>query len=231
MNFSLRLVGLASCILMFVAACGGKVPSGPTGTGGAGGAGGMGSGGTVGTMSGCDAFCRHFIEAGCPGPTLDKCVTSCEEARTENPKCTALLDQFLACATSAKIVCDPASATVDLAECKAIADQAKACQISNPPPPPPPPPIGDGGPTSCDGLPKPPGGMVCSGTAGGGSAVTSGGQDPTCITQCYDTGNNEWASKCSGSSCSCTYNGREYCTCTVAGTSCFASPPCCPGTL
>jgi hypothetical protein len=231
MNFSLRFVGLASCTWIFVVACGGKVPSGPSGTAGAGpgaggamGSGGMGGGGT----SNCDPACRHIIESGCTTQTLDKCVTSCETARTENPNCTAVFDAFLGCLGSAKITCDPSSDTVDLGACKALGDQAKACQNSNPPPPPPPPPIGDGGPSSCDSFPRPPAGMICSGTAGGGSAVTSGGQAPTCISQCYDSGNNEWASNCTGSTCSCTYNGREYCNCTLAGPSCLGTSACCP---
>ena len=75
----------------------------------------------------------------------------------------------------------------------------------------------------CPNIPRPVGGGSCSGTASSGSAGM-----PTCSSTCNDTAGDVWEAVCGGTTCTCTYNGVDMCTCTMTGTtgSCVS---CCPG--
>jgi hypothetical protein len=65
---------------------------------------------------------------------------------------------------------------------------------------------------------------ACSGGGGGtpGGPVTS-------MTSCQDGAGNTWSASCTGSTCTCTYNGGAPCTCTVT-TAPGMCGSCCPGT-
>jgi hypothetical protein len=49
----------------------------------------------------------------------------------------------------------------------------------------------------------------------GGSAAAGGGGPQSCTASCQDSTGDRWAADCSGSTCTCTYNGKLPCTCTM----------------
>jgi hypothetical protein len=244
MNLALRFLGLASCVgLVAASACGGKVRGDPGAAGSAGadmgtttgrpatttggttsGSATTGAGGTIGPepVPTCESVCQHFMNFGCAQP---ECVASCEDFRVKFPMCVPILDDLLRCLETSPIFCGPNGTDVKAPGCEPFSEKLTACAQG---PVPPPPPI-DAGPPQC-GTP-PPGPMSCSG-GGGGSATTSGGGpggSPSCFTQCNDASGNTWSANCVGNTCSCTYNGVQYCSCTTAGPSCLGGPSCCPG--
>jgi hypothetical protein len=153
------------------------------------------------------------------------CVQACQSFRNQFPMCMPLYDDYLACLQTAPLVCGPNGSDPMAPECDGIVQKLQDCVGGQPPPPPP--NFDAGGPGQCGGV-VPPGPMSC---AGGGSATgsSSGGQ-PMCFSSCTDQNHNTWESKCLGTTCSCTYNGHEYCTCTVPGPTCLGARGCCPGT-
>lgn len=251
MNLAWRFLGLASCVYFVSAsACGGKVrgDAGAAGSAGAGmgttsgrpattsggattgsststGSTTTGAGGSVGPDPGgtCESVCQLLASLGCMQPD---CVSSCEQFRAKFPMCEALLDDLGHCFETTPIKCGPDGITSAPA-CETQSQNLSACTQG--PGPVPPPPI-DAGPAQCAS--PPPGPMSCSGGGGGGSATTSGGGPggaPSCFTQCNDAKGNTWTANCVGSTCSCTFNGVQYCSCTIAGPSCLGTSGCCPG--
>jgi hypothetical protein len=246
MHLTWRALAVVACAhVVGVAACGGKVRGDPGAAGSAGrdttsstgpGAGttgpGAGTGGSTGVGVTCDSVCQRIVASGCSQQSQPECVKSCETFRGQFPKCGDLYDAYLVCLQTTPLLCGPGGNDPSAPQCEGIAQRLGQCVTPTPDPPPNP---GDAGPAICPGM-VPPGPMVCS---GGGSGVTSGSttggtggpSQPTCINECTDANGNTWASKCVGSSCSCTYNGVQYCMCALAGPSCLQAPGCCPGSF
>jgi hypothetical protein len=251
MSYARRFFGFASwaCILGF-AACGGKVTGDPGGsaggdmsgtttgsgtrTSGATGSGSTGSattgvgGNTGGPQVTCDTVCQRFVASGCGQMSLPDCVQGCELIRMEFPNCDPLYDDYLLCLQTAPLLCNADGSNPMAPQCDGFVQKLEVCTGGPPPPPPPPPTVDAGPPVLCGGM-VPPGPMSCSGGGGSAAATSTGGGPPTCFTDCTDRNNNTWESRCMGTSCSCLYNGVQYCTCVVAGPSCLQAPACCPG--
>jgi hypothetical protein len=181
-----------------------------------------GAGGSSDPGVTCGSVCTRLLNFGCYPGDLMSCVGACESSRAQVPQCAEIFNQLLLCLETSPISCGP-DGSLQAPACEPLAQKLEACR------PTPPPPVFDAGPPSqCGGM-VPPGPMVCSG-GGGGSAVTGGsGGQPTCISECTDAKNNTWRSNCVGDKCTCTYNGYTYCTCVLAGPSCFEARGCCPG--
>jgi hypothetical protein len=231
MQRALFFVALASCLGL--ASCGGKtVPE--SGNGGAGGlATTNGSGTTVGgTTSGggrmeptapsCETVCARLYQTGCYGATLSECVVQCQDLRLKTPMCATIFDDFLRCLVTTPLTCNR-SGDMLLPVCDDLNDRFSQCVTPSSPPP-----IVDAGMGgTCDSMPKPPAGMMCSGSGSSAAATSGGGSPEQCSMLCNDARGNTWGSECVGNSCSCRYNGQEFCRCTTQGPYCLANG-CCP---
>src|SRR5258706_13304278 len=93
---------------------------------------------------------------------------------------------------------------------------------------PPPRPVDAGAVPVCGTAPRP-GSMVCpgGGSSTGASSTSTGGGPGSCMNQCTDSNHNTWISDCVGTNCTCWFNGRQYCHCTLGTRSCFEGG-CCP---
>jgi hypothetical protein len=83
-----------------------------------------------------------------------------------------------------------------------------------------------GSPHTCGDvvIPSPASLMGCS------AAVGAGGGALGCQSDLCDGAGNTYSAVCSGSTCSCVFNGDTKCGCTTEGVTdfCTQSPPCCP---
>jgi hypothetical protein len=170
----------------------------------------------------CDSVCKRYSV--CPNNMdVAGCASSCRTSRNGNPGCVGFFDDLLKCYETAPISCP-----VDESTCKAMRDRYQNCAS----PPLPPPPIFDAGiAPQCASMPMMPGPRACSGGAsGGGATATSSGSGgasaPQCSTICFDSNMNQWSSNCVGDSCSCRFNGQEFCRC--ATPSACQTGTCCP---
>jgi hypothetical protein len=207
--------------ILLVWGCGGSVVEGgeagaagaSAGSGGATGNGGSGAGGTTtagaagvagaggSPAASCPTVCEKLVQSGCY--TGSSCTKDCENGRDEAVKagCALQYDAMLGCLMGALVSCD-AQGELKIAGCDDAQVAAKKCL--QPPP------------DQCASMPFPVGGTQCGGTS-----------DPngSCSFECTDANQHHWSSKCSGGTCTCSYEGQEMCKC--AG-SCDVF--CCPGT-
>lgn len=99
-------LGFMGSVVLFAAACGGKVVVDAGGNGGSGGAGSVVSTGVVspagvvsvstGGGSLCEQVCSSLAAKGCD--ISQSCVTDCQSTYPVAPKCAPLFDNFLLCA-------------------------------------------------------------------------------------------------------------------------------------
>jgi len=167
----------------------------------------------------CANVCARW-SAACGGFDGAACENDCIDTWIRYPGCTPIFSKFVGCLTQAPFKCN-ASGPVP-AGCSAEQNAFTMCVQGGTPP--------DPGTQQCGGI-TPTGTMSCSGSAGGGSATsgaTGGGSAPQCETICIDRNSAVWLSKCVGTSCTCSYNGMAYCSCTVRGDACSGTT-CCPG--
>jgi hypothetical protein len=213
--------GAMGAVLWLAVGCGGETQ--------------LGEGGDAGPLAACGDNCSPAqIAASCTA-TCDKiartncsisadCPMSCAALPSMAPSCVALADAYLRCLESVQATCSDAG-TVQFVGCDSQQKAVDDCvgPTSNPG-------AGTGShvPASvCPDIPRPVAGV--NGCSGGGGGVSGGGGTVECSASCQDNAGNVWQAECSGSTCSCTYNGGPACTCTTtaaAGT----CASCCPGT-
>jgi len=189
----------------------------------------------------CSLTCSKLIDSGCyKGKSADlaKCTNDCAQFgnATKCPKAV----EFLRCVESVTPTC--VSGEPDFGPtCTALEKEVEKCggggdvsapmdvPVGNPTGPydagPVVDPTGDN-PLVCPNIPRR--------TVGSGGCVISRAPDGTdaaleCTSSCQDGAGNLWEATCNGSTCGCSYNRTEMCTCTItaAGGAC---PSCCPGT-
>ena len=176
----------------------------------------------------CDKIARSACASGVGGGGSD-CAMSCEAASMSAP-CASSAYDYLRCVESVQPTCSP-SGSVQFVGCDSRQQALQACLARGSSTP----PTSGGGPAGnscaaptavCPAIPRPSlsGAMSCSGGGGGGpnGVVTSS-------TSCQDSAGNVWQADCTGSTCTCTFNGGQSCSCTMT------APPgtcnsCCPGT-
>jgi hypothetical protein len=185
-----------------LAACSGEVAGTPPGSSGGGG------------MGTCAGACMRIYQLPCTSSTTStepQCEQSCTTALAQAQKdgCTAQINAVLACYQSGSITCD-SQGQANTTACDAQTSALDRC--ANPPPP------------GCGAIPYP-GGSVTECTGFGGGGGPDGGTGTNTQT-CSDGRGNSWTSTCSGSTCSCGYNGMNYCSCTIPS----GTAACCPGT-
>ncbi len=179
----------------------------------------------------CSAICNKIAQTGCP-ITAD-CSMSCAAESSMTPSCAAVADGYLRCIESSQPTCSD-SGMVRFVGCDAqqqalqgcIADGGSSGETASP--------DGNGPGASCNvpanvcpKIPRPTGGAGASSCSGGGGGGPNG--PTTSQTSCQDSAGNVWQSECTGSTCTCAYNGGQACTCTMTGDAGSCSS-CCPGT-
>jgi len=176
----------------------------------------------------CSAICGKIAQTGCSAGA--ECPMNCAAVATMTPSCATLADGFLRCLESASPACD--SGTVEFPDCDSEVQALGDCLIDS----------GSIGATAAPGS-GPTGGLcgdvpatVCPNIPRSGAGVTScsgsGGGGPNGVVaftaSCQDGVGDVWAADCSGSTCTCTYNGAESCACAMTGPTGLCA--CCPGT-
>src|SRR5579872_3158171 len=172
----------------------------------------------------CSTFCAKFAAAACPSSTPDpSCNSRCAAIAAMTAPCASVVVAFLSCTESVQPLCT--SMGTVFPGCDAQEQAANACLNDAGPssPPLPDPCVPD---TVCPAIPRPTSGtMSCSASA----SVGPGDGSPT-TTMCQDARGNTWEADCTGSSCTCTYNGGLSCGCTARPTPGGTCGTCCPGT-
>jgi hypothetical protein len=174
----------------------------------------------------CVATCDKIAHAGCSFGSGANCPMSCSDVPSMTPACMASADAFLRCIEAQEPTCDEAG-TAQFVACDSAQQALTDC-------------LDDAGPVStssggsggtvpsnvCPNIPRPSAGGV-SGRSGSGGA---GPNAPvTCTTSCQDGAGNVWQADCTGTTCTCTYNGGMACNCPMTASS-GACTSCCPGT-
>ncbi len=175
----------------------------------------------------CADICQKIAQSGCSSGSND-CMTSCSQLPAMAPSCTSAAYAFLRCLEGMQPTCDSSGEAQFLGGCDSQEQALSNCvgtsttvTVTNP--------GGGTGPgtvpdTVCPGIPRPSGGeRSCSGF---GSAAGSSGTT-TCTSSCSDGAGNLWEADCAGSTCTCTFNGIDACTCPMTTSGCAS---CCPGT-
>jgi hypothetical protein len=213
------LCGACSVALCLALGCGGRADSRPNA--------GSGPLATCGdscspaqVSSSCSAICDKIAQAGCSAGSGD-CVTGCATSVSMTPACSSQALAFLRCIETMEPTCSASGMAQSFVGCDSQQQALEGCYrgSSNPA-------RGPGGavPASvCPGIPRPVGGGECSASV----SVAPGSNGPTaCGASCQDSTGNKWQADCSGSTCTCTYNGGQSCTCAMTGAGCSS---CCPG--
>jgi hypothetical protein len=182
----------------------------------------------------CSVACDKVAKAGCPRTSNADCPANCASLPSmAPPACASAQEAILRCAESAQATCT-ATGEVQFPACEA-ADQALiGCLADSGAFGTPPTAYAyDGGPSSgacasvpadvCPSIPRPTGASSCGGFGGAGPNAPA-----MTTTQCQDRAGNTWQASCTGSTCTCTYNGGSSCMCTMTGPN--NTCPCCPGT-
>jgi hypothetical protein len=184
----------------------------------------------------CSLTCSKMIQTGCykdKSGDLDRCTRDC--VQFGSPSCPKAIE-FLRCAESVNLTCvdgDPDFGPT----CNALLKEADKCGGMEATQAPGVNDSGEGGssvpvvvddhPGVCPNIPRR--------TVGGGACVGSGrapdGTDAAleCTSSCQDSVGNLWEATCNGTTCSCSYNRTQMCTCTITAEA-GACPSCCPGT-
>jgi hypothetical protein len=174
----------------------------------------------------CSDTCGKAAEAGCSAGS--DCAKDCSDMASTGP-CAPLAYAFLRCLETTQLTCLD-SGTAQTGPCDSqreafgacTSDSAAAAPTSNP--------FGGacGGVPSdvCPDIPRPGPATVCN------AAGDPGPNGPmTSTASCQDRAGNVWNADCTGSSCTCTYNGGNACTCTSPASVGPCSTSCCPGTF
>jgi hypothetical protein len=179
----------------------------------------------------CSATCDKIAQAGCSPPNGTRCPMNCESLPSITPGCASVVGAFYRCIESVQPSCSDSGAVV-FAGCEAESEAVVACLadsglLAAPA-------ASGTGPSGgvcmpaneCPGIPRPPllGFSSCVGTGS-----QAGPDSPLVSTStCKDSAGNVWRGVCSGSNCTCTYNGASSCVCTLSGAD-AGCHSCCPG--
>jgi hypothetical protein len=207
--------------LCLAAGCGGRADSGSgSGTGPLASCGDSCSPAQV--TASCSGTCDKIARAQCSSGSGD-CVTGCADTVSMTPACSSLALAFLRCLETQEPTCSDSGTAQYFGGCDSQQQALETCFVgsSNPAKG----PAGTVPASVCPDIPRPSAGeSSCS----AGASVMPGSNGPaTCNVSCQDGKRNTWAADCSGSSCTCTYNGGLPCTCVMTGSGCSS---CCPGT-
>jgi hypothetical protein len=212
-------LGAGWVVLCLAVGCGGQTNSGSNGS--AGPLATCGDTCSPGQVSAsCSTICNKVAQTRCSSRTGD-CMTGCMNAVSMTPECSSQALAYLRCIEAMEPMCSDSGMLQYFAGCDSQQQALESCYAgsSNPA-------RGPSGavPSSvCPDIPRPVGIGECS----AGAAGSAGGSGPaTCNAACQDNSGNRWAADCSGSTCTCTYNGMMPCTCTMTGPGCSS---CCPG--
>jgi hypothetical protein len=153
----------------------------------------------------CAATCARFVDAGCPASYMSQadCEAECGQAlsKAEMQSCAQAFDAVLSCAETTTLRC--LNGELDPGTCGDASAALDRCE--NPPA------------LGCEAIPPSVGGSTCSSPTGAPGS-------PEQATTCTDGAHNTYTATCSGSTCTCGYDGRIYCTCESDG-----GGRCCPG--
>lgn len=215
------LSGAGWVVLCLAVGCGGQTNS--SSNGGTGPLATCGDNCSPGQVSAsCSTICDKIAQARCSSGNGD-CMTGCMGTVSMTPECSSQALAFLRCIEAMEPTCSDSGLAQYFAGCDSPQQALETCYVarSNPAKGP-----SGGVPASvCPVIPRPSAGI---GECSAGANASAGGSAPTtCSAACQDTTGNRWAADCSGSTCTCTYNGELACTCTMTGTGCSS---CCPGT-
>ena len=112
---------VSTALVLSALACGGRTTDG---TGVPDDPGGNGNMTTTAPPPTCNDICRHIVDACFPGGVIDQCARDCEKMRSEFKGC-ALLDTFLRCNLTARVLCRDKEAVLD--DCYRERDDLKRC--------------------------------------------------------------------------------------------------------
>lgn len=226
------LDGAALVALLSVFGCSGKAQSGAKGAADSGGnAGPLATCGDTCTAAeitaSCMMTCDKIARSACSSGNGNDCPMSCPALVSMSPSCMSVATDFLRCIEPV----DPTCAEAGIAQysgCDAQQQALTDCLNGGlSPVPTPGSSSGSTVPSSvCPSIPRPAAGGAGACSGGGGAGGSGGPQ--TCTTSCQDMTGNTWQANCSGSTCTCTYNGGMACTCAMASSGGCSS--CCPGT-
>jgi hypothetical protein len=213
------LCGAWSVALCLAVGCGGRADSGPNT--GAPPLATCGDSCTPAQVSAsCSATCDKIARAGCSAGSGD-CVTGCSGSVSMTPACSSQALAFLRCIETKEPTCSGSGMVQGFVGCDSQQQAVEGCTRGSPNPATG--PLGAVPASVCPGIPRPVGAGECSSSA----SVAPGSNGPTaCTTSCQDSTGNNWQADCSGSTCTCTYNGGQSCTCAMTGAGCTS---CCPG--
>src|SRR5260370_32764675 len=77
-------------------------------------------------------------------------------------------------------------------------------------------------PPGCEAIPPKPASLLCGGGGSAGGVPEAG--LPVCQEDCTDGQGHSWSAQCSGTICTCSYDGRQLCTCSLPPTGCTGVP-------
>jgi hypothetical protein len=177
----------------------------------------------------CQATCDKIARTPCSvGPSSD-CTTGCSNLVPMAPTCAPLALAFLRCIEPLEPTCSDAG-IADFTPCDSAQQALSGCVAdAGTSPTVPSGPAGGGVPADvCPNIPRPAAGGAGACSGGGGASSGEDAGAPTCTTSCQDSKGNVWAANCTGTTCICTFNGGQACTCTMAGAG-GGCTSCCPG--
>ena len=217
----MRMTVWLTIVLVFASiaiGCGGKEASGTNGPSAEGGS-------RPSSQDLCNAICASIAQPKCAsGQDLPSCLSGCANLYSSAPQCRDTIDAYLSCLMGARLDCSVINAKGPPSACQASYDATQTC-VGNKATP-----AGSGAPTrppppGCETIPPKPASVSCA--ASGAGSASSGGALPVCQEQCTDNQGNTWSADCSGTMCTCSYDGKQLCTCTLPATGCTGIP-CCP---
>jgi hypothetical protein len=176
----------------------------------------------------CNSICASIAQPKCAnGQDLPSCLSGCAGLYSHAPQCRETIDTYLSCLIGVPLDCTIISnAKGPPSACQASYAATQTCVGSTPAP------AGSGAPPStrppppgCETVPPKPASVSCGGSGTGSGS--SGGSLPMCQERCTDNQGNSWSADCSGTMCTCSYDGKQLCTCTLPATGCTGTP-CCP---
>jgi hypothetical protein len=187
----------------------------------------------------CDTLCASIARPTCSnGEDIVTCRSGCARLYAQAPPCRETIDAFLTCLVGLRLDCmiltgngngPPAACQATYAATQTCVGGASPSAGSGGGAPP---SAGSGAPPSarppppgCEAIPAKPASLSCGG--GGSAGGAPGAGLPVCQEDCTDSQGHSWSAQCSGTICTCSYDGRQLCICSLPPTGC-TGVPCCP---
>jgi hypothetical protein len=183
----------------------------------------------------CDTLCASIAQPMCSnGEDIVTCRSGCSRLYSQGPQCRETIDAFLTCLVGLRLDCMILTGNGPPVACQAAYAATQSCVGGAPPSAgsAAPPSAGSGAPPSarppppgCEAIPPKPASLSCGGSGSGGGSPGAG--LPVCQEDCTDSQGHTWSAQCSGTTCTCSYDGRQLCTCSLSPAGC-TGVPCCP---